>query len=194
MVSLPPKTDVEFKIDLLSGTAPISKTPYRMATIELKELKLQLQDLLEWEFIRESDSSWGVPVLFVKKKDGSLRLCIDYRGLNDITIKNKYLLSHIDELFDQLQGTVVFSKLDVRQRYYQLRIKEENVPKTVFNSRYGHFEFLMMPFGLTNAPIAFMDLMHWIFKFYLDQFVVIFIDNILIYSKTTEDHEYHLKG
>ena len=132
---------MEFKIDLLSGTTPISKTPYRMAPVKLKELKLQLQDLLEREFIRENDSPWGAPVLFVKKKDGSLSLCIDYRELNDVTIKNKYPLPHIDELFDQLQGTVMFSKLDLRQGYYQLRIKEGDVPKTAFNSRYGHFKF-----------------------------------------------------
>ena len=114
LISLPLERDVEFKIDLLSGTTPISKTPYRMAPVELKELNMQLQDLLEREFIRESDSPWRTPVLFVKKKNGSLRLCIDYRGLNDITIKNKYLLPHIDELFDQLQASVVFSKLDLR--------------------------------------------------------------------------------
>ena len=127
------------------------------------------------------------------KKDGSLRLCINYRGLNDITIKNKYPLPHIDELFDQLQGAVVFSKLYLRQRYYELRIKEEDVPKTAFNSRYGHFKFLVIPFGLTNTPVAFMDLMHRIFKSYLDQFVVIFIDDILVYSKIKDNHEYHLR-
>ena len=121
-----------------------------------------------------------------------MRLCIDYRGLNDITIKNKYPLSYIDEWFDQLQGVAVFFKLDLGQGYYQLRIKEEVVPKTTFNSRYRHFEFLVMSFGLTNAPVTFMDLIHQIFKSYLDQFVVIVIDDILTYSKTKEDHEYHL--
>ena len=119
-------------------------------------------------------------MLFVKKKDGSLRLCIDYRGLNIVTIKNKYSLSHIDELFDQLQGVVVFSKLDLWQRYYQLRIRKENVPKTAFNTRYGHLEFVVMPFGLTNVPTAFMDIMHQVFKFYLDRFVVVFFDDILV--------------
>ena len=122
-----------------------------------------------------------------------MRLCIDYRGLNDITIKNKYPLPHIDKLFDQLKGVVVFFKLDLRQGYYQLRIKEEDVSKIAFNSRYGHFEFLVIPFGLTNAPVAFMDLMHWIFRSYLEQFVVIFIDDILVYSKTKEDHKCHLR-
>ncbi|XP_071918797.1 uncharacterized protein [Coffea arabica] len=139
--SMPPEREIEFKIDLVPGTTLIAKTPYRMAPAELKELKLQLQDLLERGFVRESESPWGAPVLFVKKKDGSLRLCIDYRGLNDVTVKNKYPLPHIDELFDQLQGVVVLSKLDLRQGYYQLRIRQEDISKTAFNSRYGHFEF-----------------------------------------------------
>lgn len=147
LVSLSPEREIEFRIDLAPGTTPISKIPYRMVPTELKELKLQLQDLLERGFIHESKSPWSAPVLFVKKKDESLRLCIDYRGLNAVTIKNKYHLPYIDELFDQLQGVVVFSKLDLRQGYYQLRIRKENVPKTAFNTRYGHFEFAVMPFG-----------------------------------------------
>ena len=151
LVTLFPKKDIEFKINLLPGTTPISKTPYQMAPAEFKELNLQLQDLLEREFIRESGSPWGAPVRFVKKKDGSLRLCINYWGLNDVTIKNKYPLPHIDELFDQLQGAMVFSKLVLRQGYYQLQIKKEDVPKTAFNSRNGYFEFAVMPFGLTNV-------------------------------------------
>ncbi|XP_071939141.1 uncharacterized protein [Coffea arabica] len=166
--TLPPEREVEFKIELVPGMAPISKTPYRMAPAELKELKIQLQDLLGRGFVRESDSPWGAPVLFVKKKDGSLRLCIDYRGLNEWTIKNKYPLPLIDSLFDQLQGSVVFSKLDLRQGYYQLKIKKEDIPKTAFNTRHGHFEFAVMPFGLTNAPAAFMDLMQRVFKKFLD--------------------------
>ncbi|XP_027178078.1 uncharacterized protein LOC113777243 [Coffea eugenioides] len=193
LVNLPPEREIEFEVNLCPGASPISKTPYRMAPAELKELKLQLQDLLERGFIHESGSPWGAPVLFVKKKDGTLRLCIDYRGLNNVTIKNKYPLPHIDELFDQLQGAEVFSKLDLRQGYYQLLIRKEDVPKTAFNSRYGHYEFAVMPFGLTNAPAAFMDLMHRIFKPYLDRFVVVFIDDILVYSKTREEHEKHLK-
>ena len=154
---------------------------------------MQLQDLLERVFIKESDLPWGVPVLFVKKKYGSLRLCIDYRDLNDVTIKNKYPLPHIDKLFDQLQGAVIFLKLDLRQGYYQLRILEKDTPKTAFNSRYRHFEFAVMPFRLTNAPAAFMDLMYRIFKLYLDQYVIVFIDDILVYFKTLEDHEKHLR-
>nr|XP_027124193.1 uncharacterized protein LOC113740877 [Coffea arabica] len=193
LTSPPPERDIEFKIDLHPGAEPISKIPYRMAPAELKELKTQLQELLDRGFIQESESPWGAPVLFVKKKDGGLRKCIDYRGLNNLTIKNKYPLPLIDELFDQLQNAVVYSKLDLRQGYYQLRIRKEDIPKTAFNSWYGHFEFAVMPFGLTNAPAAFMDLMHRVFKPYLDQFVVVFIDDILVYSKTREDHEQHLR-
>ncbi|EOX94089.1 Uncharacterized protein TCM_003206 [Theobroma cacao] len=150
---LPPNRELEFPIDLLPGTAPISIPPYRMAPAELKELKVQLQELVDKGFTRPSISPWGAPILFVKKKDGTLRLCIDYRQLNRMTIKNKYPLPRIDDLFDQLQGATVFSKVDLRSGYHQLRIKEQDVPKTAFRTRYGHYEFLVMPFGLTNAPL-----------------------------------------
>ncbi|KAL5560612.1 hypothetical protein UlMin_036823 [Ulmus minor] len=153
-----------------------------MAPAELKELQTQLQELLDKGFIRPSHSPWGAPVLFVKKKDGTLRMCIDYRGLNKVTIKNKYPLPRIDDLFDQLKGAVVFSKIDLRSGYHQLRIKE-----------YGHYEFLVMPFGLTNAPAAFMDLMNRVFKAYLDKFVIVFIDDILVYSRSQEEHANHLR-
>nr|AAL79340.1 Putative 22 kDa kafirin cluster; Ty3-Gypsy type [Oryza sativa]AAM48279.1 Putative 22 kDa kafirin cluster; Ty3-Gypsy type [Oryza sativa Japonica Group]AAP53268.1 retrotransposon protein, putative, Ty3-gypsy subclass [Oryza sativa Japonica Group] len=178
---------------LLPGTSPIYKAPYRMAPVELKELKLQLKELEDKGFIHPSVSPWGAPVLFVKKKDGSLRLCTDYRELNKVTIKNKYPLPRIDDLFDQLQGARVFSKIDLQSGYHQLKIKPSDIPKTAFRARYGHYEYLVMPFGLTNAPAAFMDLMNRIFKPYLDQFVVVFIDDILIYSKTKEDHANHLR-
>ncbi|KAL0536475.1 hypothetical protein IC582_025424 [Cucumis melo] len=190
---LPPHREVEFAIELEPGTVPISRAPYRMAPAELKELKVQLQELLDKGFIRPSVSPWGAPVLFVKKKDGSMRLCIDYRELNKVTVKNRYPLPRIDDLFDQLQGATVFSKIDLRSGYHQLRIKDEDVPKTAFRSRYGHYEFIVMSFGLTNAPAVFMDLMNRVFREFLDTFVIVFIDDILIYSKTETEHEKHLR-
>ncbi|KAL0551996.1 hypothetical protein IC582_011089 [Cucumis melo] len=190
---LPPHREVEFAIELEPGTVPISRAPYRMAPAELKELKVQLQELLDKGFIRPSVSPWGAPVLFVKKKDGSMRLCIDYRELNKVTVKNRYPLPRIDDLFDQLQGATVFSKIDLRSGYHQLRIKDEDVPKTAFRSRYGHYEFIVMSFGLTNASAVFMDLMNRVFREFLDTFVIVFIDDILIYSKTEAEHEEHLR-
>ncbi|KAL5744255.1 hypothetical protein ACOSQ2_027371 [Xanthoceras sorbifolium] len=190
---LPPEREVEFVIDVILGTAPISVAPYRMAPAELKELKLQLQELLDKGFIRPSVSPWGAPVLFVKKKDGSMRLCIDYRQLNKLTIKNKYPLPRIDDLFDQLRGATVFSKIDLRSGYHQLRVKDSDIQKTAFRTRYGHYEFVVMPFGLTNALAAFMDLMNRIFRPYLDLCVVVFIDDILIYSQTAAEHDRHLR-
>ncbi|KAL4014605.1 hypothetical protein IC575_026814 [Cucumis melo] len=164
-----------------------------MAPAELKELKVQLQELLDKGFIRPSVSPWGVPVLFVKKKDGSMRLCIDYRELNKVTVKNRYPLPRIDDLFDRFCGATVFSKIDLRSGYHQLRIKDGDIPKTAFRSRYGHYEFIVMSFGLTNAPAVFMDLMNRVFREFLDTFVIVFIDDILIYSKTEAEHEEHLR-
>ena len=164
-----------------------------MAPLELKELKIQFQELLEKGFIFPSVSPWRAPVLFVKKKDGTLRLCVDYRQLNKMTVKNKYLLPRIDDLFDQLKGASVFSKIDLRSRYHQLRIKDTDVHRTTFRTRYGHYEFLVMPFGLTNALATFMDLMNHVFQPYVDQFVVVFIDDILVYSKDWENHDTHLR-
>ncbi|KAJ8763668.1 hypothetical protein K2173_003140 [Erythroxylum novogranatense] len=176
---LPPLREIEFPVELLPGTTPILIPPYRMAPAELRELKVQLEDLLEKGYIRPSSSPWGAPVLFMKKKDGSLRMCVDYRKLNHATIKNRYPLPHIDDLFDQLQGARVFSKIDLRSGYHQLRIKETDVSKTAFRTRYGHFEFLVLPFG--------------VFKSFLDQFIIVFIDDILVYSKSDEEHEDHLR-
>jgi hypothetical protein len=190
---LPPRREVEFSISLLPGAAPISIASYRLAPAELLELKRQIQELLDKGFIRPSVSPWGAPVLFVRKKDGTLRLCIDYRKLNQVTIKNKYPLPRIDDLFDQLKCAKVFSKIDLKSGYHQIRVCEEDVAKTAFRSRYGHYEFLVMPFGLTNAPAVFMDLMNRIFRPYLDQFVVVFIDDILIYSSSLEEHKNHLR-
>ncbi|RVW58192.1 Retrovirus-related Pol polyprotein from transposon 297 [Vitis vinifera] len=189
---LPPHREMDFSIELYPGTDPISIAPYRMAPVELKELNIQLQELQTKGFIRPSTSPWGAPVLFVKKKDGSLRLCVDYRKLNRVTVKNKYPLPRIDDLFDQLCGACYFSKIDLRSGYHQLRVRERDIPKTAFRTRYGHYEFVVMPFGLTNAPAAFMDMMNRIYRPYLDHFVVVFVDDILIYSKSREEHGHHL--
>ena len=155
--------DVDFVIDLHPGTSPISMIPHRMTPIELQELKVQLQELLDRGFIRPSTSPWGALVLFSKKRDKTLRLCIDYRQLNKATIKNRYPFPHIDDLFDQLRGARVYSKIDIHTGYHQLRVREADIPKTTFRTRYGHFEFTVMPFRLTNAPATFIDLMHRVF-------------------------------
>ncbi|GJV98329.1 putative reverse transcriptase domain-containing protein, partial [Tanacetum coccineum] len=149
---LPPTRPVEFQIDLVPGAAPVARAPYRLAPSEMKELSEQLQELSDKGFIRPSSSPWGAPVLFVKKKDGSFRMCIDYRELNKLTVKNRYPLPRIDDLFDQLQGSSIYSKIDLRSGYHQLRVREQDIPKTAFRTRYGHYEFQVMPFGLTNAP------------------------------------------
>ena len=190
---LPPDREVEFTIDLIPRTEPIYIPPYRMAPVELRELKAQLEELLSKGFIRPSISPWGAPVLFVKKKYRSLWLCIDYRLLNRVTIRNQYPLPRIDELFIQLQGSRVYSKIDLRSGYHQLRVQESDVPKTAFSTRYGHYEFLVMPFGLTNALAAFMDLMNRVFQPYFDRFVIVFIDDILVYSGSSEEHSEHLR-
>ncbi|GKC34129.1 putative reverse transcriptase domain-containing protein [Tanacetum coccineum] len=156
----PPARQVEFQIDLVPGAAPVARAPYRLALVEMQELSTQLQELSDRGFIRPSSSPWGAPVLFVKKKDGSFRICIDYRDLNKLTVKNRYPLLRIDDLFDQLQGSRVYSKIDLRSGYHQLRVHEEDIPKTAFRTCYGHYEFQVMPFGLTNAPAVFMDLMN----------------------------------
>ncbi|GKA58124.1 putative reverse transcriptase domain-containing protein [Tanacetum coccineum] len=157
---LPPQRQVEFRTDLIPGAMPVAKSPYRLAPSEMQELSAQLQELQDKGFIRLSHSPWGAPVLFVKKKDGALRMCIDYRELNKLTIKNRYPLPRIDDLFDQLHGARYFSKIDLRSGYHQLRVHENDIPKTAFRMRYGHFEFTVMPFGLTNAPAVFMNLMN----------------------------------
>ncbi|KAL8099302.1 hypothetical protein AgCh_031826 [Apium graveolens] len=178
--NFPPEREVEFGIKLFPDGQPVSKAPYRMAPAELVELKLQLQELLDKKFIRPSISSWGAPMLFVKKKDGSLRLCIDYKELNKLTVKNKYPPPRIDDLFDQLQRATYFSKIDLRSGYHQLRVKKESIPLTTFRIQYGRYEFVVMPFGMTNAPTVFMDLMNRVFRNYMDKFVIVFIDDILI--------------
>jgi hypothetical protein len=188
-----PDRDVEFVIDLLRGTASISKRPYRMSSTQLIELKKHIKELLEKGFIRPSSSPWGPPVIFVKKKDGTQRMCVDYRLLNEVTIKNKYPLPRIEDLFDQMRDAKVFSKIDLRSGYHQMKIRWSDIPKTAFTTRYGLYVYTVMSFGLTNAPAYFMYLMNKVFMEYLDKFVVVFIDNILIYSKTEEEHEEHLR-
>nr|GFA47268.1 putative reverse transcriptase domain-containing protein [Tanacetum cinerariifolium] len=175
--SLPPTRQVEFQIDLIPGAAPVARAPYRLAPSEMKELSDQLQELSDKVFIRPSSSPWGALILFVKKKDGSFQMCIDYRELNKLT----------------LQGSSIYSKIDLRSGYHQLRVWEEDIPKTTFRTRYGHYEFQVMSFGLTNTPAIFMDLMNRVCKPYLDKFVIVFIDDILIYSKNEQEHIEHLK-
>ncbi|GJU74254.1 putative reverse transcriptase domain-containing protein [Tanacetum coccineum] len=175
------------------GAAPAARAPYRLAPAKMQELSTQLQELSDKGFIRPDSSSWGAPVLFVKKKYGSFRMCIDYCELNKLTVKKRYPLPRIDILFDQLQGSRVYSKIDLRSGYHQLSVREEDIPKTTFKTRYSHYEFQVMSFGLTNAPAVFMDLMNRVCKTYLDRFVIVFIDEILIYSKRKKEHEGHLK-
>jgi hypothetical protein len=190
---MPPDRDIEFVIELKPGIAPIYKTPFSMTTPELVELKEHIRELLEKGFIRPSPSPWGAPVIFVLKKDGTQRLWVDYHALNEVTVKNKYPLPRIDDLFDQLWGACVFSKINLRSGYHQLRVRECDIPKTVFVLRYGLYEFTVMSFGLTNAPAYFMYMMNKVFMEYLDKFIVVFIDDILVYSRNEEEHEGHLR-
>ena len=189
---MPPDRELEFAIDLVPGTAPIYKY-YRIPSSELVELKKQLDELLRKGYIRPSSSPWGSPAIFVGKKDSSIRMCIDYRQLNEVTIKNKYPLPRIDDLFDQLSGAKVFSKIDLRTGYHQLKIKREEIPKIAFTTRYGLYEYTVMSFGLTNAPAFFMHMMNKVFMEYLDKFVVVFIDDIMVYSKNEEENKEHLR-
>ncbi|GJW82839.1 putative reverse transcriptase domain-containing protein [Tanacetum coccineum] len=185
--------NAKFRIDLVPGATPVAKSPYRLAPSEMQELSGQLQELQDKGFIRPSHSSWGAPVLFVKNKDGSFHMCIDHRELNKLTVKNHYPFPRIDDLFDQLRGACPFLKIDFRSGYHQLRVHEDAIPKTAFRTRYRHFESTVMPFLLTNAPSVFMDLMNRVCKAYLGWFVIVFIDDILAYSKSKEEHKVHLK-
>jgi hypothetical protein len=179
---MPPERKIEFAIELIPGTAPISQRAYRVSGPKLVELKKQIDELLEKGYIRPSVSPWAAPVLFVEMKDGIKRMCIDYRSLNEVTVRNKYPLSQIEDLFDQLRGASVFSKIDLRLSYHQLRIQPSDIPKTAFITKYGLYEFTVMSFGLTIAASFFMYLMNSVFMDYLDKFIVVFIDDILIYS------------
>jgi hypothetical protein len=187
---VPPNHDIEFLIELLPGTQPISKRPQRMLVNELVEIKKQIAELQAKGFVGPSSSPWGAPVLFVEK-DGTQRMCIDYRSLNEVTIKNKYPLPRMEDLFDKMKGAGVFLKIDLRSKYHQLKIRESDIPKTAFHTRYGLYEYTMMSFGLTNAAAYFMYLMKKVFMEYLDKFVVVFVGDIFIFSKTEEEHKKH---
>ncbi|GKD34289.1 putative reverse transcriptase domain-containing protein [Tanacetum coccineum] len=191
--SLPPVRQVEFQIDLIPEVTPVARAPYKLAHSKMQKLSNQLQELADQGFIRPSTFPWGAPVLFVKKKDGSFRMCINYRELNKLTVKNRYPLPRIDDLFDQLQGSSVYSKIGLRSGYHQLRVRDEDIPKTAFRTKYEHYEFQVMPFGLTNAHVVFMDLMNRVCKPYLNKFVIVFIDDILVYSHNKEKHANHLR-
>nr|GEX23481.1 putative reverse transcriptase domain-containing protein [Tanacetum cinerariifolium] len=184
---------IEFRIELIPRAMSVAKPPRRLAPSELEELSGNLKELQDKSFIRLSSSPWGELVLFVKKKDVSFRMCIDYRELNKLTVKNRYMLSKIDDLFNQLQGSQFFFKTDLRYGYHQLRVHENDIPKTAFRNCYGHFECTVMPFGLTNVPTILMDLMNRVCRTYLDKFLIIFIEDILIYSKTREEHVENLR-
>jgi hypothetical protein len=189
---MPLNQDVEFTIELQPGIAPISRWPYKMTPKELAELKVQLNELLNKGYIHPSSSPWRCPALFVNKKNQSLRLCVDYRPLNVVTIKNKYSLPRIDILFDLLESVKAFSKVDLHSGYHQIKIHPEDISKAAFSTRYGLYKYFVMSFGLTNAPANFMYLMNSVFMPELDKFVVIFINDILIYSKSEEEHAWHL--
>jgi hypothetical protein len=190
---MPLDQNVEFTIELQPDMAPISQRPYKMTPKELAELKVQLKELLDKGYIRPSSLPWGYPALFVKKKDQSIRLCVDYRPLNVVTIKNKYSLPRIDILFHQLIDAKVFSKVDLYSGYHQMKIHLKDVPKIAFSTRYGLYDYLIMLFGLTNAHAHFMYLMNSVFMLELDKFVMVYIDDILIYFKNEEEHEKHLR-
>ncbi|GJR83381.1 putative reverse transcriptase domain-containing protein [Tanacetum coccineum] len=198
-VRLTTSFDVIIDMDWLSKyharkiATPVARAPYRLDPSEMQELSNQLQELADKGFIQLSSSPWGAPILFVKKKDRSFRMCIDYRELNKLTIKNHYPLPRIDDLFDQLQGSSVYSKINLRYGYHQLKVRDEDLSKTAFRTRYKHYEFQVMPFGLTHVPSVFMDLMNRVCKPNLDKFVIAFIDDILIYSRNKEEHTEHLR-
>ena len=190
---LPPDRGDAHAIELEPGSKPPFQSIYHQSPAELKEVEKQLRELIDAGHIRPSKSPFGAPILFVKKKEGTLRMCMDYRALNKITIKNRYPLPRIDELLDKLNGARYFTKIDLRSGYHQIRVQPTDVHKTAFRTRYGHFEFTVMPFGLTNAPATFQESMNNILREFLDQFVVVYLDDILIFSRTKEEHGQHLR-
>lgn len=189
VIGVPPKRHNDLPIDIVPEVSPMSNILYRMCTPKLLEMKMQFEELMENGYIRPSAFPLGASILLVKNIDGTIIMCTNYTSLNKFTIKNKYPLSMIDELFDQMIGTQVFSKLDLKSSYHQVRIEDEYIHKITFRKRYGHYEFVGVPFGLTNASSTFMCLMNSAFSKYLDKFVLVFLDGILIYSRNEEEHE-----
>ena len=189
----PPKRMIDHEIEVVPGSEPPHKNPYRLSNAEMEELRNQVETLLEQGWIRPSSSPYGAPVIFVPKKNGQWRMCIDYRALNKITVKNRYPLPRIEELLDRLHGARYFSKIDLHSGYHQIRVREADIAKTAFVTRYGSFEYLVMPFGLCNAPATFQRIMNTILRDGLDKFVLVFLDDILIFSRTKEEHERHIR-
>lgn len=190
---LPPHRNISHPIPLEPNTRPMSRPMYRLSPKELTDMTSQITELLERGFIIPSTSPYGAPVIFVKKKDGSLRMCIDYRALNKVTVKNRYPMPRIDDVLDKLHGAKVFTSLDLQSGYHQIRIAESDEFKTAFRTPLGHFQFRVLPFGLTNAPATFQTLMNDLFRPYLNKFVQVYLDDILIYSQNEEEHERHLE-
>eukprot|EP00873_Tetraselmis_striata_P015214 jgi/Tetstr1/435478/TSEL_024384.t1 len=189
---LPPEREFDFEINLESDEPPKERT-YRMSPAELQEVRSQLEELLAKGWIRPSKSNYGAPVLFVRKKDGTMRMCVDYRKLNDLTKKDRTPLPRIDELLDSLHGATIFSTLDLYKGYHQVRIKPEDIHKTAFRTHYGLYEYCVLPFGLTNAPAGFQTMMNRVLSPYLGKFCVVYLDDVLIYSKTAEEHLEHIR-
>ena len=191
---LPPiRKGHEFKIDLEDDTPPVHLPIYKLSPLELEEARKQIEYMLEHGFIRPSESPYGAPVLFAPKKDGGLRFCIDYQWLNKKTVKNRYPLPLPEEMFDRLGGATVFSKIDLKSGYWQMPIRPGDIQKTAFKTRWGLYEYLVMPFGVTNAPAQFMGMMNDLLGEYLDRFVLIFLDDILVYSQSMKEHAEHLR-